>query len=382
MAHTQPHGRQIRVIIKVAGTEYRCLVPRSPTKANLQAVRRECDEFRLYLKRTGDWETVERELRGEEVIAPAGTLHEYAQRWLNTLTVEETTANEYRRTYNRVWRHWGYRQIGSIKKSEIVDELMAGGKAIKTQRNYVSVLAGIFALAREDEVITAVPTDRWKFPKKMPKDPEVYTPEQRDRLLHALEQLCRPGSNEVARFKLPPAGDVPYRFHYLAFYSGMRLEELLGLQPVHLARPELKVRQVRSKWGLYDRTKNFKPRDVYLVEHAWPIIEPLRFGKFLFEQVSGEPHKDGNIMRRYLLAAHKIAGIEPIKTRNPWRATYISIALMNEIRDDLVAQQTGHDVLTLRKHYAGFIPKRTDRPDLEAAFGPKSLDSDESTPPG
>ena len=217
--------------------------------------------------------------------------------------------------------------------------------------NVVSVLTRIFKYAKEDGVIDKSPTEDWTFAKVMQAPPEVYTVQQRDALLAELSGQAR-------------------AFFTLGFYSGMRTSELLGLQTRHLDYPYVQVEQIRVRFRIENRTKTFKPRRVYVSDHVWQLLP--RMGDWLFTQANGNPHLDATELLEAFTEAHARAGIRRVKTRNPWRHTYISIALASGVRPSLVAEQTGHDVKTMFEKYAAFLPRENDQAELDAAFGGKN----------
>ena len=150
-------------------------------------------------------------------------------------------------------------------------------------------------------------------------------------------------------------------------------EELLALQPRHLAKPIVQVRQVRTANKIETRTKTDNFRDVYLPPHVWKVIEPLRFQEWLFVGEKGKPFTQANRLMAEFQAAHDATGVARRLKRDgrptpyPWRMTYASILLREGVRPQKVASQLGNDLKTMLDHYAEFLPRDDDNDEIDRA---------------
>ncbi|MEM9744210.1 MAG: hypothetical protein AAF918_16110 [Pseudomonadota bacterium] len=350
MATVSRDGERIRARILVDGQRYSASIALKPTARNLAKVKKQLEDARRYLEETGDWATVKSQLTGKSHVIRDSLAH-YAQKFLDTTTVARSTLLEYQRTYNRYWGELGNRMIHTLRKSDLRDHLSTFDLDPKTERNAVGVLRLVLKVALEDGLITALPTENWKYERKHKRPPRVYTPEQRDAILESFQH------------------PVAHAFYLTGFLTGMRLEELLALQPEHLDRPDIVVTQVRTRQKVEERTKIYAERRAYAPPAVWTALEPYRFQDWVFQRPNGNGFTDANVLRGELHAAIERAGVPAYpEQRSIWRHTYISIALMERKDPRIVAAQTGHDLQTLHRHYYAFIPRDRDRAELASMF--------------
>ena len=65
--------------------------------------------------------------------------------------------------------------------------------------------------------------------------------------------------------------------------------------------------------------------------------------------------QDGDWMNDQFLLAHERAGLRKRSGRYAWRRTYISESLMAGVNEFWLCKQSGHDIATMRRHYAEWI---------------------------
>ena len=82
------------------------------------------------------------------------------------------------------------------------------------------------------------------------------------------------------------------------------------------------------------------------------------------------PFIDADWLMERWLRAHQSAGVRRRVGPYPWRHTYISLALSNGAAPLWVSKQTGHDMVTMSKHYARWISGREaeDQRELEKVY--------------
>ena len=368
MASVRKHGKRITVRL-YCEREYSTTIPLKPTVANIRAAEKDAERYEARLKAGVPWQVIRAELRGEEAPTQPKTLEYYMKHVFATKDVERTTLDFYKKTYERVWSEFGAREITSIMRSELEARLAEFDYIPKSKRSALSVVRSAFEIARSDNLAFpqgVLPTDNWKFKRVQRKAKQPYTPEQRDILLKQMKSnIKQSGSIE----------ETAWRFFTLAFYTGLRTEELLALQKQHLRKPMLRVEQVRTAGKVETRTKNHQSREVHVHPDVWDeVVAPWQFRVWLFVGEKGKPLTTQNRLMEQFQLAHKATGIERPANQSggpmpyPWRNTYASIALRDGVRPQLVANQLGNDLKTMLDYYAEFMAREDDFEELERVF--------------
>ncbi len=362
MASVTAHSKKIEVRFKIKGQRFVTTIPFEPTKANLKAAARRCDDAEFRLRAGEPWESVRADLREERIAAPPQTLGYYAQHFLDHAEVERPTLMSYEVIYNRYWAFFDKRSISGLIKSELVDHLSRFDVIWKTRRNAVSVLRRIFEIAKDDKAIQDAPTDRWVIKKGQEKKPDPYTETERDALLDALSVAGQSSPDDL----------IAWRYFLMAFYSGMRTGELLGLEWHHLEKPIAHVCQERVRRLIEHRTKTKYDRVVSLPKIAASMLmeNPTRFqGSFVFLTPEGHPFRDADWLMKRWQTAHEARNVRRRVGPYPWRHTYVSIGLKQGVPPLLMARQTGHDLVTMSKRYARYIGDEDEAKEaIERAF--------------
>ena len=349
MAHVSPHSNQIK------GTRYVTTIDLKPTKAGLAAAKRQSREAEQRLRLGEEWVVVRAWLRGERA-APPKSLGYYAQHLFNHSDVEGSTLSGYRAAYKRYWSAFAERSIVTLSKSELQAHLAKFEVTRKTKRNALSVLRRVFEVAKGDRVLTETPLDDWEFKKGQDPEPDPYTDLERDKLLVALKPW-----------------PIAWRYFLMAFHSGMRTGELLGVEWRTLDKPYARVVQSRVRREIKLSTKTDSHRAVSLPPLVWKMLEanPTRFRKsFVFLTPKDHAFRDADWLMDKWSRAHKASAVRRRNGPYPWRSTYISLALSNGATPMWVAKQAGHDILTMNKHYARWIEgqKDADLKELEKIY--------------
>ncbi len=170
---------------------------------------------------------------------------------------------------------------------------------------------------------------------------------------------------------LRAADEIAWRYFLLAFHSGMRTGELLGLDwSATTERPCLVVGQTRVRRRVKAHTKTGDQRRIMLPPVAWDMLasNPTRFRKsFVFLTPIGHPFLDADWLMDKWRAAHTAAKIRRRTMPYPWRHTYVSLALAAGASMVWVSKQTGDDISTLERHYARWVEGRLDADAAELA---------------
>lgn len=131
----------------------------------------------------------------------------------------------------------------------------------------------------------------------------------------------------------------------VAVYSGMRLDEILVIEPTDV--------DLKARWLNLGDTKTDRPRDIPLLDQAVAAFEAfVKNGGFGFVECG---NTRDNL--KAVFAAAKISGTDKFKLL---RRTFVTHALLNEIDPYVVARWSGHDINVQQKNYAGY--RRSDRP--------------------
>lgn len=322
-------GNRIQIGYTHLGERKWFTVDLKPTKTNLEAVRRNIDD---YVKRHS----------GER-----RTFGETAQTYLDHAQLERSTRNSYRDSLNIYWMP----QLDKLELAEIpfsaLDSVDRGIQwpSEKTRRNAICALRGVFKygymLARLNWKES--PAHALQFGKEIHHEPDPYTRDERNRIVES--------------------GTL---FEFLAFGTGARTGELIALSWSCLGDGALRITGSRVR-SIDKGTKTDRPRTVRLPAWLWDRLrsDPARFeGGPILRNQYGRPYMRGN----KLLDKHRrLVESLGIRYRTPyaWRHTYASLALMDGASPAFIAQQLGHSEAVLRKHYARWIEGEYDQREME-----------------
>ncbi|BCD59575.1 MULTISPECIES: tyrosine-type recombinase/integrase [unclassified Nitratiruptor] len=271
-------------------------------------------------------------------------LIKYAKLYLNE--------KEHLKTYPQLERivdvildHFGANtDIDKIKTSQIRTWLNSFDRKRSTIQNYKTALKGIFDLALEDEVIEKNPATVVQIKKNEPK-PEIepFSPEEVRSLLDNAEGWFR-------------------NFLGIAFYTGMRTGEIMGLQINDIQDDYIIVRRsIRNR--VVSTTKTNKERIVPILEPARTFIEDqLKIAKekktlFLFTDKDNKYFHSAwqfKPLWKKLLRACKIADSK--RMYNTRHTFIVSMLKSNSVSVLELAQIVGHvGPEMIYKNYARYI---------------------------
>lgn len=265
-------------------------------------------------------------------------LHVIAQKFIDQRDVKLSTHKTYRQLLNQYWMEpLGNKPIYSIRPSHIREVLAKHDVSTKTKRNALIPLRGVFDLAIEEELIFNNPVQAVRL-KKHQKPPILrFTPAEKNKLLSKLE------------------GD-PLLFYTIAFETGMRTGEILGLQWEDITQDTITLTRAMVRRRL-DGLKNSKVRSVYISQALRPVLQshPGRFaGGYVFRNTLGGPCLDADDFNEAWKAALK-------KCRMTYRRSYTcrhtraSEMLMAGVEPAFAAKQLGHTTEMFLNIYADWI---------------------------
>ena len=340
----EPREKSIRV--QLYGRRW--TVQGKPTKAHIAKVAAERRRIKSRVDELG--ENIDDILAESHKKAPE-SLGYYAQHFFDVVAPEkvaDSTLMGYESAYNAHWLPFDRERIDRIKLTELQRHLAQKSIAKKTRKNALSVLKLIFACA-VPEIFDRNPLDLWAIPTSkndIAPEPDPYNSEE---VLAILSSLSK--SPELAA----------WRYFLMAFGSGMRTGELLGLPWKNYKPPYLLLNQEMVRRGIKFHTKT-KTREVMLPKSVLKMMSenPTRFQDGLvFLQQNGKPFKDADWLMAKWKIAHEKTGVRLRIGPYPWRSTYISMMLSNGADVYDVARMVGNSEPMIRKHYHKHIPSKT-----------------------
>lgn len=304
-----------------------------PTQANVELVRRNVEQY-IREHRTG-----------------VGTRFvDAAQAYLDAADIKLSTRNSYRDSLNIYW-------LPALETEDVLAvtyyQLNQIDRAIswpsdKTRRNALCALRGVFrfAYSLHDRPWRSSPAHSLEMGRRQTeaREPNPYTRDERRRIIEA-------GS----------------MYEWLAFGTGMRTGEIIALTWSAYENGRFRVSESRVRREL-GGTKTHRARMVAVPEWLQARLEThdtRDLGQTILLNQYRRPYLSGyhlNKQHRALLAR---LGIAHREGPYPWRHTYASLSLMDGASPEFVAQQLGHSVPTLRKHYGRWIPGEYDNREME-----------------
>jgi len=338
----EPREKSIRV--QLFGKRW--TVPGKPTKAQIAKVAAERKRIKARVELGEDLDDILAENQGKK----PETLGYYAQHFFDIVAPEkvaDSTLMGYESAYNAHWLPFDSERIDRIKLTELQRHLAQKEITKKTRKNALSVLKLIYACA-VPEIFDRNPLDLWTIPTskndKTP-EPDPYSNSEREAILSALKK------DQLSA----------WRYFLLAFASGMRTGELLGLPWANYEKPWITISQEMVRREIKHHTKTVERR-VILPEAAVQMLaeNPSRFQKSLiFLQQNGKPFRDADWLMKHWKIAHQKTGVRLRTGPYPWRSTYISMMLSNGADVYDVARMVGNSEPMIRKHYHKHIPSQT-----------------------
>jgi integrase len=335
---------KVEIKFDVRGKTYWETLDLSPTPRNLAAASRIRAEKKARVKAG---------LPLHDEVQDNPPVTQVAQAYLDECrrTLTKSTCDSYRDILNIYWLPAiGEFPVGEIRYAHLRDvDAAIDWPSDKTRKNALIPLSGIFKYAWHGDLIDHNPV-KFPSPKIPKKETQAYTREERDELLKWLKANA-------------PA--MPYMYFRTAFGTGMRTGELLALHWSKYDGEGFEVDEAIVRHELKD-TKTHRARYVPLPKALNTELKEFktRWEKgFVFLNQYGRPYARGDKLNVWFQKAIKETAVPQLGGRNnpyPWRHTFISIAVDEDVPVTLLADVTGHSVEMLLKVYRA----KTRRADL------------------
>ena len=202
----------------------------------------------------------------------------------------------------------------------------------KSKRHYLGVLRGIFNEAYFDEVINYNPVTRVRLPKLQ-------------------KPLIKPFTADEVQMILDNAKDKNKNYLYfvaIAFYTGMRTGEIIGLKKsdIDLENKVIKISRSRSRFGESTPKTLYSVREIPIIDLLYKYLVDLLLthdNDYLFITQYGKPYLDTKVFCDHFwkpsLKELKIEYRRPYNTRH----TYATNMLYNNlVTPPQLAQLLGH----------------------------------------
>lgn len=324
-------GNGIEVYGSVGGRRFSRYIPKAYNPTNLRYARGVRERLIDELKGGGS------HLRGENPLFAV-----VAQDYLDAIRkrLSERHCINVKNDLNNIWLpSLGDKPIGAIRVRDVRQADAAWDwSSAKRQQNSRSILRQIFDFAIEDDLIDENPTQRLKAVSHQRAKIDPFNEAERDAALSQLSGEAR-------------------RYYILAFETGMRTAELLGLDWADIRDGKAHLRQTLIG-GELAPMKTKTERSVYLSQTALEAlsadIRPLSGPVFTLTSKQ--------LWRRWK-AALEAAGV---RYRRPYncRHTRASIGLSAGQTPAWLAKQLGHDLRTFFERYADYIDGDSDEREM------------------
>ena len=222
--------------------------------------------------------------------------------------------------------------IADIKPSDVKKWLYAiNDVGSKSKRHYMGVLSGIFQEAYHDEVITRNPVKIVKLPKLNKAFIDPFNADQ--------VKLILDDAKENTNYQY---------FLALAFFTGMRSGEIIGLKKIDidLKNNLISVARSRSRHGESTPKTKYSIREIPIIKLLQPYINQLldlHDNDYLFVTQYKKPYRDTHVFQsEYWKPSLKKLNIE---YRRPYNArhTYATNMLYRDLVSPVqLAQLLGH----------------------------------------
>ena len=231
----------------------------------------------------------------------------------------------------RLLPYFGSFDIADIKPSDVKKWLYSiDDVGSKSKRHYLGVLSGIMQEALFDEIID-------KNPVKYIRIPKYYSP------------VIKPFTADQVQMILDNVQNFNYRVYLaIAFYTGMRSGEIIGLkkEDINLDAGLIRVVRSRSRFGETTPKTRYSIRELPIIELLKPyLIEVMNSHDkdYLFITQYKEPYRDTHVFTlRYWKPLLKELGIEyrrPYNTRHTYATNMLYRNLVSPVQ---LSQLLGH----------------------------------------
>jgi len=291
---------------------------------------------------------------------------DYAQEWLNSLQIVESTRKNYRSTMQNYWvPHLAHLPIDAI--SPVLMRKIVNGiewTSPVRRKNAVRLVTSLFNQAISDELIQRNPARSIPATRVVKRELDPFSRAEADAVIAKLYEVTSGLQTIYACF-----------FEF-SFYTGMRPGEAMALRwsEVDTRNRTARVCRIRLYGKIQERTKTKTSREVLLNDQALQALEkarPLTAARsdYVFAP-EGSGDKSELYVRsetgpkRYWLLALRKLGMRHRRMYDT-RHTYATMCLMAGMNPAFIASQLGHSVQILLSTYARWISSPNDWSELE-----------------
>lgn len=291
---------------------------------------------------------------------------DYAQDWLDSLQIVESTRKNYRSTLQNYWVPYladkPIDKITPVIMRKVVNDIQWTSPV--RRKNAIRLVTTIFTQAVRDELIIRNPAVSIP-PTRVPKrDLDPFSRAEADLMIAKLYELTS-GLQQIYAV-----------FFEFSFYTGMRPGEAMALRwaEVDMRKKTARVCRIRIYGKIQERTKTKTSREVLLNDRAIKALEkarPLTAARsdYVFApEGSGEKAelfiRSETGPKRYWLSALRKLGVRHRRMYDT-RHTYATMCLMSGMNPAFIAAQLGHSVQMLLSTYAKWISSPSDWAELE-----------------
>ena len=291
---------------------------------------------------------------------------DYAQEWLNSLQIVESTRKNYRSTMQNYWvPHLAHLPIDAV--SPVLMRKIVNGiewTSPVRRKNAVRLVTSLFNQAVSDELIQRNPARSIPATRVVKRELDPFSRTEADAVIAKLYEVT---SGLQAIYAC---------FFEFSFYTGMRPGEAMALRwsEVDTRNRTARVCRIRLYGKIQERTKTKTSREVLLNDQALQALEkarPLTAARsdYVFAP-EGSGDKSELYVRsetgpkRYWLLALRKLGMRHRRMYDT-RHTYATMCLMAGMNPAFIASQLGHSVQILLSTYAKWISSPNDWNELE-----------------
>ncbi|MGG3795518.1 tyrosine-type recombinase/integrase [Pseudomonas paraversuta] len=291
---------------------------------------------------------------------------DYAQEWLNSLQIVESTRKNYRSTMQNYWiPHLAHQPIDAI--SPVLMRKIVNGiewTSPVRRKNAVRLVTSLFNQAVSDELIQRNPARSIPATRVVKRELDPFSRAEADAVIAKLYEVT---SGLQAIYAC---------FFEFSFYTGMRPGEAMALRwsEVDTRNRTARVCRIRLYGKIQERTKTKTSREVLLNDQALQALEKARLLTAARSDYVFAPEGSGDRSelyvrsetgpKRYWLLALRKLGMRHRRMYDT-RHTYATMCLMSGMNPAFIAAQLGHSIQILLSTYARWISSPNDWSELE-----------------
>ena len=291
---------------------------------------------------------------------------DYAQEWLNSLQIVESTRKNYRSTMQNYWiPHLAHLPIDAI--SPVLMRKIVNGiewTSPVRRKNAVRLVTSLFNQAVSDELIQRNPARSIPATRVVKRELDPFSRAEADAVIAKLYEVT---SGLQAIYAC---------FFEFSFYTGMRPGEAMALRwsEVDTRNRTARVCRIRLYGKIQERTKTKTSREVLLNDQALQALEKARSLTAARSDYVFAPEGSGDRSelyvrsetgpKRYWLLALRKLGMRHRRMYDT-RHTYATMCLMSGMNPAFIAAQLGHSIQILLSTYARWISSPNDWSELE-----------------